>query len=141
MNMITKTGVIVSRHAADQLKRRFPGESRDAVALIFHEVHSALAGFRRSKRHPAWAAMAERRKEACKWYVWNENETRCYLLTELRKSERRTDKGFSRTFVVITTLRRLDDDQIEVANHRRRNGTVSFGGDYKRRRTGRPANA
>jgi hypothetical protein len=108
-----RPSVYVSPHALDRAQARYP-ETRELdrpslAARIVYEVAEALRSDRRAKRAPRWASGRLQRQKAggkgrrTGWFVWNEDETRCYLIVKPRY-----DSGTPKDYVVVTALRRVD---------------------------------
>lgn len=113
-------GVIVTAHARDRLRERFPAiTTLSPNGFITREIHDAVGAFRRSPSIPAWTESPTRvyyggSGTGTVRYVWNEAETRCYPIRRASGSEDRRDE-FRETWFVMTVLPRMTDAEIEAA--------------------------
>jgi hypothetical protein len=81
----------------------------EKIATGTTRISTSLVARGRAKRAPRWASGRLQRQKAggkgrrTGWFVWNEDETRCYLIVKPRY-----DSGTPKDYVVVTALRRVD---------------------------------
>lgn len=111
-------GVIVTRHAADRFRERHAPCEMNVISFMVKEIHDALTEHRGSPRMPIWTSQSGERlrnQHGTFRFVWNAAETRCYVIRKADGDESRRDE-FSKTWIVLTTLARMSDEQIEEAS-------------------------
>ena len=81
----------ITKHALESAVRRCPelASYPEPVNQVYKEIVSALADGRKSKSRPAWLGRDSRKvntrgpgRRGKQRFVWNEAQTRCYVLIE-----------------------------------------------------------
>ncbi len=141
MSELGDIGVIVSPHATQQFRKRYPKLAQNdaaAVVLIYGDVMEALKDGRKSKRKPRWLSFVNRSKALGRtWFVWTIPEDRGYVVYLMKNSEIRQRKS-KRTYVVKTALTPLDQQRPEAMREQAKvNQRAATSGKYaaKGRRT------
>jgi hypothetical protein len=122
---MSDVGVIVTRHALDQLRKRDPAfneSTRNLTAAFYHEVRAALAEGRIATHKPRWARQRPgrltRRSEPIRAtrIVTSECATRCYVLITAHQQQLTQRTGLHRkTWVVLTAYVRRDEREERAA--------------------------
>ncbi len=108
-----RIGILLGGHVLERFVERFPNE-REARGVIYGEVMRAFVEGRKAKRVPAWCRYsARRRPDPAHRYVWNAEETRCYVVMRVPKRDLEAQEfgrqgEFDQTWTVKTVIARTD---------------------------------
>ena len=101
----------IHRHVYEQMRERFPELARnpDLRSFIYSEVIAAYLNGRKARTKPRWAARETKRikMRTRGYFLWNEAETRCYVILE-KRGLRKEKRGFS----VMTVLGRITEGEM-----------------------------
>lgn len=98
--------IVVSKHAMDRMRERFPAV-RAPEKVVLREVSDAIEAGRRSTTRPVWASTFSRGKGHNARFVWNEDQSRCFVIVRKRIA------GKGQGWLVVTTLSRGDPVMME----------------------------